>query len=358
MVEPTRRPFLIFHVISLVTQFQSFANTVKDASEFHLRDITLSMKDMASLMTDTACQTDQKFPFVTMPAFETMGESVRRKAGLEAIYYGPLIMSEQVMEWQEYSLQNQGWLENSRHTVASSTYGAYNPGNYKNGSITPFMFNIDGDGVFSLAISSDPPYMPIWHASPPPFDPAFINFNGYPAARGILGAVAEAREGLFAWPDDLSGFAEVVITEEDHNAIHASLVDWVKDGSNSTFDHPHSFFSEPVFEELNNSSSKLVGYIAALVAWDRYLIDLLPEGVTGITCVLKASYRCKGCDPSVYSDWWDGEGLPVKEFTYLLDGNSVCCGNELKDGDNSKLTPVQLHFSIFLFCRLSTLAKA
>ena len=282
----------------------------------------LSMKDMASIMTDTANQTNQKFPFVTMPAFETIGEGVRRKAGLEALYYGPMVTLDQVGSWQEYSVKNQGWLSRSRSTAASSTYGDYNPDNYQSGSITPVIFDMV-DGVPTLAVESEPPYMPIWQASPPPFNPAFINYNGYPTAKGLLGAISVAREGLFGWPEDLSDFAELVITNKDHDEIHANLVDWVKKGSNSTFDHPHSFFSEPVFEVLNNESSRIVGYIAGLVAWDRYLVKLLPEGVKGITCVLQASYQCRECNSTSWSSWWPSEETPVKHYTYLLDGNSV-----------------------------------
>lgn len=301
------------------------------------------MKDLASTVTATAHETGQTFPYFTMPAFETLGESVRRKAGLEAVYYSAFLSSlEEVMAWQTYSVEHQDWLVNSRETAASSTYGAYNPHNYQDGPITPIVFDLV-NGIPSLSMSGEPPYLPIWQASPPPFNPAFINFNAWHTAKGLLGAVAEAKEGLFGWPEDLSSFGELVITTEDHDAIHASLVDWVRDGAASTFDHPHTFMSEPVFEVLNDPSSKIVGYLSGLVAWDRYLIDLLPEGVKGITCVLKASFNVQNTsDPSIWSHWWNGTEAPMREFTYALDGNSVSSC---------------LHGEVYVRCRGKSLGK-
>jgi hypothetical protein len=62
---------------------------------------------------------------------------------------------------------------------------------------------------------------------------------------------------------------------------------------------------QPIFRELGdvNDSSEVVGVIQGVVPWDRYLTNLLPEGVDGITCVLKNT-----CGQA---------------FTYELDGNRV-----------------------------------
>ena len=90
---------------------------------------------------------------------------------------------------------------------------------------------------------------------------------------------------------------------EDHENFHKRLVDFVQEDATSTFDHPHSILMTPVFKEAQNDESGVVGMVAALLPIDRYLVDLLPEGVDGITCVVKNS-----CNQS---------------FTYELDGNRV-----------------------------------
>lgn len=284
------------------------------------------MRDLASEVTALANQTGQQFPYVTVPAWETLGESVRRKAGLEALYLSMMLETpEELQEWSTYSMTNQDWLEQSRATAATSTYGEYNPQNYQTGSISPVVYTLDENGAPSFAFTREPPYAPIWHASPPPFNPAFINFDSWPTGVNIFGAVSAAREGLYAWPEDLSGFGELVVTVEDHDTLHANLVDYVRDGAESAFDHPHSLRNEPVFEIPNDRTSKIVGYIIGLVPWDRYLIDLLPDGVSGITCVLKAAYQCNQEDGCKLEDidWWPGNEQPQELFTYALNGNSA-----------------------------------
>ena len=108
-------------------------------------------------------------------------------------------------------------------------------------------------------------------------------------------------EGVFAQVQDMSGFSSRVVTPEEHARIHRQY------GSNATAedvsDHPHSFLVSPVFDELGNPKAELKGLLQSVVDWDRYLINLLPEGVNGVVCILKNS-----CGQA---------------FTYILNGNQV-----------------------------------
>jgi hypothetical protein len=95
--------------------------------------------------------------------------------------------------------------------------------------------------------------------------------------------------------------AGVAVTPEDHEAFHDQYVD---DMSNRTaFDRPHSVHLQPVFSRLNDETAPMVGFLAAVIPWDRYLSNLLPEGVDGITAVLK-----NNCGQS---------------YTYMLKGNKA-----------------------------------
>lgn len=66
--------------------------------------------------------------------------------------------------------------------------------------------------------------------------------------------------------------------------------------------NPHSALIQPVFAELNNPESELVGLAHAPIQWDAYLLGLLPQGVNGVYCVLRNScgesftYKLKGLD--------------------------------------------------------------
>jgi hypothetical protein len=96
------------------------------------------------------------------------------------------------------------------------------------------------------------------------------------------------------------------VNPQEHSDFHDGFVDSPSaDPLLARYDHPHSVLIQPVFRELGdvNDLSEIVGLIQAVVPWDRYLTNLLPEGVDGITCVLKNT-----CSQA---------------FTYELNGNRV-----------------------------------
>jgi hypothetical protein len=130
---------------------------------------------------------------------------------------------------------------------------------------------------------------------------------------GTIGTVLGTQEGLFGrvfgTEAGLSALADQVLATIEHERYHASLVDWKRDENTSAFDHPHSLFLEPVFAQNdatidNSEGSRIVAILSLLIGWDRYLINLLPGVVEGITCVLRNS-----CGQA---------------YTYQLRGNSVC----------------------------------
>ena len=69
------------------------------------------------------------------------------------------------------------------------------------------------------------------------------------------------------------------MSQEEHEKLHSKLLD-------SSSEHPHSFFFHPIRETLDDLESPVVGMIASGVAWDFSLLNLLPDGVRGITAVI------------------------------------------------------------------------
>jgi hypothetical protein len=297
----------------LAPKYFLFANTIKGASRFHVQNILVALKGMSNAITGEQNRGISKaFPFVTVPKFEILGESTRRQSGMEIVAFTPIVTEENVPAWLNYSSANQGWMDESRKVVISSGEGSLQVSDYLPGGIMPFIFEFDETS--QLIPSKGPaPYFPLWQMSPPPFFPGFINYNMQQSdafLHTLYDAVEVVHEAAFTAVEDLSQLAGTGVKFEDHEAYHASLVNWVKDGSRSTYGHPHSVIMQPVFKTLNDDSSEIVGVITGVVPWDRYLIDLLPEGVKGITCVLKNS-----CEQS---------------FTYALTGNEVSTQHALR----------------------------
>ena len=270
---------------------------------------------MAVRITSTAIHTGADFPFVTVPSFEIDARAACRQAAVEAVVWFPIVQEEERARWTNYS-KEQGpiWAEESRELykamgreVFSSIEAQYGDEAYSEPEI--------GD-IFELDYTLPPPFRkesppgtvtPFWQSSPPGFTTGFVNYNRYadPAFRPMMDAVHETREGVFT-----AGLPLAFLSTSSHGGgahiLFHNQFTYNELNATSAFDSPHSFLIEPVFDDLDgykNPNAKVVAYIMSIVAWDHYLQNLLPEGVSGIYAVLKNS-----CDQS---------------WTYKLDGRRV-----------------------------------
>jgi hypothetical protein len=215
--------------------------------------------------------------------------------------------------FNEYAIANEGWYEDSKRLVLASGEGTLVSSDYtEGGRIASFVYEmgLDENGPRPVP-PSNPPFYPIWHFSPPPFTPTVIkvNIGSRPDLVKARAAVSIAREAVFGpSKNDPNPLATFALKEEDHQAFHDQFA---SSDTVNAFVRPHGVFVQPLFREIYNDTSELVGYIQALILWDRYFVNLLPEGVEGIVCVL--------------------ENTCGQAFTYLVDGNSVSVRFRLDD---------------------------
>ena len=128
--------------------------------------------------------------------------------------------------------------------------------------------------------------------SPPPFDPAFVNYNLMSdfVIKYTYPLIQSMRISVFSMIMDMSRLGSTAVSKADHDTFHAQFVEDMMGDTNGDingYDHPHSLLMVPVFEKLNDRQSPIVGLIFGVVPWDRYLANLLPEGTSGICCVLR-----------------------------------------------------------------------
>jgi hypothetical protein len=142
-------------------------------------------------MTSAAWATNSTFPYVTPPIFEVHAFHARVKSGAEIIMYSPLILSQDnVPAWNNYSVENQGWIDDSRDTVKSSA--SENSTRFLDGTITPFIWtNEDFEKPNPVPVQGNGPFFPVWMMSPPPLRPEFINVNS--ASDGFYPIVSLTR---------------------------------------------------------------------------------------------------------------------------------------------------------------------
>jgi hypothetical protein len=294
---------------SFKDSYYSFANTIGDAAEVHTHNLFSIMRGFSSTISAAAIATNSEFPFVTVPTFEILAGVARQQSGAEVIMFTPKVEVDEVTRWQEYATANEGWYEESKQLALSSGEGTSVLSDYAPGRLIPFIFNTiaDENGNSIPSAPRNPPFYPIWQFSPPPFSPFLIkaNIGGLPELATISKAAEVARDGVLGTTtfSDPYGFGTFAIKEKDHEAYHAQFL--VSSDTESAYHRPHVSFFQPIFRQIYNDTSEVVGDIIALVPWDRYFANLLPDGVKGITCV--ASNTCG------------------QSFTYYLDGNSVSC---------------------------------
>ena len=69
---------------------------------------------------------------------------------------------------------------------------------------------------------------------------------------------------------------------------------------NGGVDNPHSFTFSPIHREIGNPDSEIVAMFALATAWDVSMLNLLPDNVKGMICVIEntcdqiVSYRIDG----------------------------------------------------------------
>jgi hypothetical protein len=292
---------------SFEASYYSFANTIGDAAEVHAQKLFSTLRSASNSMSAAAIVANSEFPFVTVPQFEVLGELIREQSGSEILIYSPKVEIDQVTRWQEYAAANEGWLEESKQLAVSSSDGSLVMSDYAPGRPIPFIFNgiIDEDGNPAPGPPRNPPFYPVWQFSPPPFSPYLLkaNIGGVPVVSSALEAAAVAGEGVLGPTsfDNLYSLAGLAYKKGDHEKFHAPFL--VSSDTETAWKRPHTQFHQPIFREIYNNTSEVAGYMNAVVPWDRYFANLLPEGVKGITCV--ASNSCG------------------QSFTYYLDGNKV-----------------------------------
>jgi hypothetical protein len=192
------------------------------------------------------------------------------------------------VKWQDYANANQGWVEESRGIILGGEQTELQASDYMDGPINPIIWQRDPDHIPIPALG--PPYAPIWQESPPPFSANFVNYNTFAefALNRTFYVIRSVQESIFSEVRPLGGLSGTAVSPQMHDSFHNNFVDSY-DPTVPTYDHPHSFLVQPVFRQLGDvhDSSDIVGAINAVVPWDRYLANLLPDGVNGITCVLR-----------------------------------------------------------------------
>lgn len=277
------------------------ATAAKVALQRKTEEYVIAMENMAEIITTTSGH-ENDFPFIVVPSFEVIGRSTRKLTKNDVVMWIPFVKEFQRKEWSMFTDTEIGWYNESTMIIQTED-------SHKNDTFSQ-------DDEFRNYIWEEYPYVaeaphghqtsifaPLWESSPPPFSISSCNYNvledkdtnktvyGILQSRDVtVGKVKLSMDDIlkhFFDPDDFS------------KVFHGDFV-----GSTDVlYEHPHSNHIQPVFINLNDRESEMVGFIISVITWDHFLSDLLHQDVSGIVAVLE-----NNCDQA---------------YTYELHGDAV-----------------------------------
>lgn len=257
-------------------------------------------------MTAAALLAGETFPFVTFPNYEVYATQAREAAGLEVISYAPLVSLEQTEAFVNYTVANQKWISDSRK-LGMKLDPSLQFDDIDNTEFVPVIYDVNPLAGETFPSVGEGPFAALWHTSPPPQSLIYylFNFASDPEYETIFGLMEEFRDVLFG---NTNFFLGTVVDFIQGGTKHQGLHDARQDGKPVNITQPHCSLVQPVFASLEPDAA-IAGYIMGVMAFDAYLIDLLPDGVRGIdvvvenTCGAVFTYRLNGNDAE-----WAGVG--------------------------------------------------
>jgi hypothetical protein len=230
----------------------------------------------STLISSSARHDNATWPLYTLPDFEFFGAGARDLSGALLLAFTPLVTSSTRSAWEEYSVDNQGWIQEGLNvlgkTASQSTRG-----------ISPYIYQ-KTTRAFVPEIDL-PQYSPVWQLSPAPSDPSLVNFN-------LFNEPTYQRLVEFAIFTRQSAISEVLDTEQ---LFGTAAPQKGKD--------PQSILVLPVFAETGDPMSDIIGHVVAVIPWSLFFQDVLQEGQNGVYAVLRES-----CGSS---------------FTYIVNGRNA-----------------------------------
>ena len=269
-----------------------------------------AVANLASTYTEFARDRNLTWPFVTMSDYYQRAGNARDLSDSLFINLYPIVTNETRAAWEEYSVQEKGWLDNGRkyqqktfelpsgRRLQEQEKAVFVGGNSSSG---PSLISNTIMKVGGLRDDSPGPYMPAWQGSPIlPFPADAVNFNilylyskymtrAVSSGNIVIGRFLAAPPGGLDSTDGASLFFARVNSYAAGKAVHYE-------------GDPVTSFTVPIFDTMEDNKKPVAALFAAF-HWASYLKRLLPPNSQPLTVVIENT--CDG------------------PFTFTVQGNNV-----------------------------------
>jgi class 3 adenylate cyclase len=276
-------PHNFFPTLLLCLQYENYVTNIQDLVKWKVQQNFVYMEQFSAEMTTVGLLTGAKFPFLTLPQFEVLGGYVIGMSGLNHFSYAPLVKDRSA--WEEYAIANQGWLQESARlkidhpSHLDPMHGTIQDNEERRrldeeGSISPIsdvIYRFDNGLKMPDASSPGGVYAPLWQITPAVSSAVNVNLLSDAHVSSLFHDMLLTNHSILAAPIHLGDFWRSSSDDSEELAKEKS--------------DPYGYFMAPVYSEFAKNAS-LVGILLAAADIDSLLYNVVPEGVSGIVCVI------------------------------------------------------------------------
>ena len=237
------------------------------------------LHQLSASVTSTAIMTGAVFPNLTQQFFEITDGYVDGMTLISNTAFAPLVKAEEMTQWEEYSVLNQGWITESmvlrevHPDHVDPLHGTMNDLEHDRKLqaatapviISDRIFRWDNGTKVPEEASAGELYAPLWQISPA--IPSIVNFNFFSSK-------------VFT---DL--FAKMVTMNQTVSSSNAKIGDMFGDNQNGDRVIPYGFIMEPVYSTFTESR-RLVGMLIAPFKYSTLFVQILPDKAQGFVTVI------------------------------------------------------------------------
>jgi hypothetical protein len=240
------------------------------------------MQQMSASVTASAMMTGAVFPNLTQPYFEISGGYVDGMGGIMSVAFAPLVKAEKESEWVEYSIANQGWIEESKRLKEihpghrDPLHGTIQDHEHRmlqeSESVTPSIWRWeDGRQVPETGLSGQV-FAPLWQVTPAAASGVNVNLLSDERVLDLYTMMIATNQSLLSTTTEIGDLFDFLFdADEKRNKLK-----------------PHAFLMEPVYSAFEESP-ELVGFLLGVTAFENIMDNVVQEKARGIICVVSDS---------------------------------------------------------------------
>jgi class 3 adenylate cyclase len=261
------------------SHYSEYASLVLNSFQDRIGLELAALDSLAADISSVARATGSVWPAVTVPDFEVRGTKTRNLANVLSLMFLPVVTVDTRSAWQDHSVREQSWLQDSLNNRATGTTTAsVSDGELELEPISPVIFSVDNEEVEDFMSTTAGTFMPLWQISPVIPVPSIYNYDmlSRDEFSGPLQALLESKEAVIGKSIDLS---------TPSSSSSSSFFSLLLHDPNAT-SGPLSTLFYPIFDGYQEGS-KIVGTLVVLQYWHELFANVLPTSADGIIVVLE-----------------------------------------------------------------------